>query len=247
MSEMISFGGGVNSTAMTILLVNEGWRGPIVFADTGGEWPETYCYMDYFEKEFLEPEGLSITKLQPGSQWHRSRAQVALEQYCLETGIIPLAFMRWCTEGWKIVPLLNWGRENGSDDMLIAFAVNEARRVKDRPYRHYPLVDRGIDRNGCKHIISKEGLELPRRSACFFCPFQKTSSWRDLWTLHPDLFERAAEMERNASRHCKKRVTLTPSGRFTLDEFRRRLEAQMELPGFEYEYLREFQGCMCGL
>jgi len=32
---MLSFGAGVNSTALAILLINEGWRGPIVFADPG--------------------------------------------------------------------------------------------------------------------------------------------------------------------------------------------------------------------
>lgn len=203
--------------------------------------------MEYFEKEFLGPRGLSTTKLDPGSRWHRSKAQIPLEQYCLETGVIPLAFMRWCTEWWKVVPLLNWRRENEIDEMLIAFAADEAHRVKNRPYRLYPLVDRGIDRDGCKAIISQQGLELPRRSSCFFCPFQRMSSWRDLWTLHPDLFERGAEMERNASQHCKKRATLMPDARFTLDELRRKFENQMELPGFEYECLREFQGCVCGL
>ncbi len=30
MTEMISFGAGVNSVAMTIMLVDEGWRVPIV-------------------------------------------------------------------------------------------------------------------------------------------------------------------------------------------------------------------------
>ncbi len=30
----ISYGAGVNSTALAILLVNEGWRGDIVFVDT---------------------------------------------------------------------------------------------------------------------------------------------------------------------------------------------------------------------
>jgi len=65
MSEMISFGAGVNSVAMTVMLIEEGWRGPIVFADTGGEWPETYCYLEYFERQFLKPRGLSITRLSP--------------------------------------------------------------------------------------------------------------------------------------------------------------------------------------
>ena len=46
--EFLSFGAGVNSTALAILAVNDGWRGEIVFADTGCENPETYCWMDYF-------------------------------------------------------------------------------------------------------------------------------------------------------------------------------------------------------
>jgi len=244
---MISFGGGVNSVAMTILLVNEGWLGPIVFADTGGEWPETYCYMDYFEKEFLAPRSRRIIRLNPGSQFHRSKAQVPLEAYCLDAGIIPFPFQRWCTDRWKVTPLLNWRRENGAEDMLVAFSAEESHRGKERPYRTYPLLDRNIDRDACKEIILQGGLELPRRSACFFCPFQRISQWRDLWTLHPDLFERAAEMERNASTRRGKRAALMADGRFTVDELRTRFEAQMELPGFEYEYLREFQGCVCGL
>ena len=59
MSEMISFGGGVNSVAMTIMLVEDGWRGPIVFSDTGGEWPETYCYLRTFGA-WLKEYGLEI-------------------------------------------------------------------------------------------------------------------------------------------------------------------------------------------
>lgn len=35
-NELLSFGGGGNSVAMSIVLVEQGWRGPIVFADTGG-------------------------------------------------------------------------------------------------------------------------------------------------------------------------------------------------------------------
>jgi len=48
MNDCISFGGGVNSVAMTVLMVNEGWRGPVVMADTGCEWPETDAYVERF-------------------------------------------------------------------------------------------------------------------------------------------------------------------------------------------------------
>lgn len=253
MTDMISFGGGVNSIAMTILLVNEGWQGPIVFADTGGEWPETYCYIDYFEYNFLFRRSLGINRLRPGSKYHRSKADVSLEEYCLENGLVPLVFARWCTDRWKVTPLLNWRREHSFQKMSLAIAAEESHRAKPRPYRDYPLVERGIDRDGCKKIIQDQGLELPRRSNCFFCPFQRMSSWRDLWTLHPDLFERAAAMERNASAKVGRRFTLIPSklerarSAPTLDELRVGYETQIELEGFEYEHLREFQGCVCGL
>jgi len=253
MTDMISFGGGVNSIAMTILLVEEDWQGPIVFADTGGEWPETYCYMDYFEEEFLAPRSRTIIRLSPGSEYHRSKADVSLERYCLEQGLVPLVFARWCTDRWKVTPLLNWRREQSMEKMLLAIAAEEAHRAKPRPFREYPLVERCVDREGCKEIIQDQGLELPRRSNCFYCPFQRMSSWRDLWTLHPDLFERAASMERNASEKVGKKFTLIPSKKKrarsapTLDELKVGFETQTELPGFEYEYLREFQGCVCGL
>jgi len=47
MTEMISFGAGVNSVAMTIMLVNSGWRGPIAFGDTEGEKPGFYWHAEY--------------------------------------------------------------------------------------------------------------------------------------------------------------------------------------------------------
>jgi len=51
MTFYISYGAGINSTAMTLLLLSKGLRFPVVFADTGGEWPETYDFLDIF-KEF---------------------------------------------------------------------------------------------------------------------------------------------------------------------------------------------------
>jgi len=245
LKELISFGGGVNSVAMTILLVNEGWRGPIVFADTGAEWPETYCYMDYFETEFLNKRNLSITKLSPGSPYHTANMNLPLEQYCLKYGIIPIVFLRWCTDKYKIRPIDKWAKSHGSPMQLLALAADEAHRAREG--KESPLIDKGIDRDGCKKVIREAGLEMPSKSSCFFCPFQSRHRWKDLYYFHPDLFERAAALERNATERRGRKATLDLSGRYTLDDMRQAFESQMELPGFEYEYLREFQGCVCGL
>jgi len=233
MSEMISFGAGVNSVAMTIMLVNDGWRGPIVFADTGGEWPETYCYIRYFEREWLGPRGLEITRLSPGSEWHGKRAQVTLEQYCLDHGIVPLLAMRWCTQAWKQRPVTKWA---GAMVRLVGLSASEPRRAaRQEPGVRLPLFEECITREECQRIIAREGLDYPIKSGCFFCPGQPLAAWRRLYHEHPDLYERAIALEDNAT------TALDPHGISLREHARRRWEGQMQMD------LSAWIPCLCTL
>ena len=52
MINVATFGCGVDSTAGLLLAQEQGIKyDEILFSDTGGEMPETYAYMDYFEKK----------------------------------------------------------------------------------------------------------------------------------------------------------------------------------------------------
>ena len=83
--KIISFGGGINSVAMTIMLYEQNEICPCVFADTLAEHPETYYYMDYFEKEFMSKYGQKIIRLSPiNSKFHYPYARRPLEEYLLE-------------------------------------------------------------------------------------------------------------------------------------------------------------------
>lgn len=249
MSEMISFGGGVNSVAMTIMLVNEGWRGPVVFADTGGEHPETYCYMEYFEREWLKPRGMEVVRIcydtHPHLYRHDKRIGSSrgstLWEYCYAAGIIPLLANRWCSVTFKRGPMEAFRKERGIDVSLVGICADEMQRVRDDPSVRYPLVDHDVTRQGCKDIIKAEGLTVPRKSGCFFCPGQRASSWRDLFYHQPDLYEKAAELERHASERSHKWATLDPHGN-SLDQMREhRWEGQMEMD------LSEWLPCICTL
>jgi len=79
MSDCISFGGGVNSVAMAVLMVNEGWRGPIIMADTGCEWPETDAYVERFDRDWLQPRGLRIEHV--GAEWRETGYKPTLPDY----------------------------------------------------------------------------------------------------------------------------------------------------------------------
>lgn len=215
MTELISYGAGVNSTAMTILLVNEGWHGPIVFAKTGTEWPETDRYLDYFEQEWLRPRGLEITRL--GSEWRQRKAvqNRSLVEYCEHYAYIPSLRFRWCTVDYKVKPINAFAEARGITVQLVGIAADEAKRRRED--RTYPLLDRGITRQGCIEIIQAAGLDVPMKSGCYICPGQSKSEWIMLWQRHPELFERAARLEemsiRRARAKDKRALTLDPNGK----------------------------------
>ena len=207
MPELISFGAGINSVAMTVLLLEGGWTGPIVFADTWSEYPETYAYLDYFEQDYLQRHGLTITRLEPGSPYH-TRAQDSIEDYCLQRRILPLLNKRWCSTDWKIRPINRWAKAHGYDVQLLGMTVDEPHRVRDGSHKRYPLVDHDVTRQGCRRIIHRAGLEQPHKSNCFFCPGQNYAEFRQLYHDHPDLYERAIALEDTASLKKGSQATL---------------------------------------
>ena len=243
---LLSYGAGVNSTAMAIMLINEGWRGPIVFADTGCEWPETYCFMDYFEEEWLRPRGMEIVRLR-GLPWQPYRKGVTLIEYCEYACVIPLPAVRWCTSRWKVEPVQRWGKEHGIEQQLLGIAADESHRQRQKVR---PLVDRYIGRKECISIIEHENLSVPRRSGCYICPFQRDHQWRELWDIHAELFKRAMRLEEGAKRtkSGRTRATLDPRGRITLRQRKFRYETQLPmLDDAEMDDLLAYRPCVCGL
>ena len=240
MGEMISFGCGVNSVAMTIMVVEDGWRGPIVFADTGSEWPETYCYLRTFA-DWLKPHGLEITTLKPGSEWHQKERDCSLEDYCKRWNILPLLSSRWCSVRWKREPVHAWAEAHGYDVQLLGISADEPRRIRDDPTIRYPLYEEDVTRRECQRIIQRAGLPIPLKSGCFFCPGQSLASWKRLYYEHRELYERAMALEENAGHKHKKHATLDPHGITLREHAARRWVGQMTMD------LSEWMPCLCSL
>lgn len=60
----------------------------------------------------------------------------------------------------------------------------------------YPLREWGLDRAAIGRLIVSEGLPLPPKSACFFCPAMKKIEILQLQAEEPELYAMALEMER---------------------------------------------------
>lgn len=242
-ADVLSFGGGVNSTALAIMAINAGWRGEIVFADTGCENPETYCYMDYFEREWLQPRGMGIVRLGPQQVHSKDKGMGAntLIEYCERRQTCPMPAARWCTAQWKVLPI---ARYRGTRGEMLGIAADESHR---QPDAIRPLVEHGVTRKGCINIIESAGLNVPRKSGCFICPMQPGKQWHELWRVHPELFERAARLEAAVAASRGYDAGLDMSGKVTLRQRELSYTSQIPLPDFDMDDLLAYKPCVCGL
>ncbi|MBI2940780.1 MAG: phosphoadenosine phosphosulfate reductase family protein [Chloroflexi bacterium] len=213
---ILSFGGGVNSVALMILLLRE--RLPLdgaVFADTGGELPETYAYLE-IARDYLRSRGVPFTVV--------SKRGRTLYETAWERRVFPSAIWRWSTRDFKVTPILRHYRSLGGHmNQYLAIAWDEIERMKssrvDYVTNLFPLVDRRMTRADCEALIQDAGLPIPPRSACCFCPFNSVERWRWLYENHPDLYHRAIALEEH-SKHF-------PSQRLTDQAFRDRAEISL--------------------
>ena len=182
----LSFGGGVNSVALYLMLQHQGEEFEAVFVDHGADWPETYDYVDYLIKR-----GFKITIIKG------ERRGLPLYEYCMKYKIMPSGRLRWCTEEFKVNPLHDYFKKPCID--MIGIDAGEKHRAKHRGgediFVDYPLVDAGFDRNDCIELIKEHGLKVPPKSGCWFCPFQKRTDVRRLSYEDPCLFDKVRELE----------------------------------------------------
>lgn len=187
MKQYLSFGGGVNSTAMTLLLQDQGIDFEAVFVDTGNEWPETYEYLNY-----LRDEGWAFTWLKPDVESTQS-----LYDYLLKYRILPSIFVRCCTSKFKTGPFNKYIEKPCTVFIGYDYGEYKKRHLRDKEDIIYklPLVDYRMTRRACIGYIKKHGLRVPPKSGCWFCPFQGVKGFKRLRNTHPELYQRAIELE----------------------------------------------------
>lgn len=185
----------MNSTALLLLLTDRGEDFETVFVNHGGDYPETYEYVDY-----LRTKGYEITEVLPDVEGGYS----SLYDYCYDRSIIPFRRFRWCSEKFKVIPFLNY--IDVPCTCYLGFDIGEKHRAIHRKPKHkkerdmiyeYPLIDAGMNRNDCIKLINANDLKVPPKSGCFFCPFMKRIELRLLYLNHPKLYDKAEQLELN--------------------------------------------------
>ena len=202
--KVLSYGGGVNSTALLFYLIDNDYDiDEVIFADTGAELPETYRYIrkiiNYCDKNDIKFSiVMNDTDIYTWYWNHRK---------------IPVRNRRSCSDLFKIRPIYRYLRRLNAKQVVayLGIAYDEKKRAKESSRKYiknvYPLVENKINREECKQIIHSHGFQIPPKSGCYFCPFQPERSWYYLLNNHPDLFKKAMLLEENGTAYP--RLTLS--------------------------------------
>ena len=215
LQHIVAFGGGVDSTAMVLGMFERSMPIDLVlFADTGGERPETYAHIDAFSAWLVAHNLPSITIVK---RVRKDGSLETLEEECHRRKNLPsIAYgFKSCSQKHKIAPqdkflnswqpAIDWWETGAKCIKYIGYDAGEAHRAanaakrEDNKYDYrYPLIDWSYEREDCLLIIAKHGIKNVSKSACFFCPSSKQKEIIDLYEKHPDLIDRAIAIEKQA-------------------------------------------------
>lgn len=217
MREYLSHGMGVDSTALMLLLLDEGREFESVFVNHGCDYPETYEYLEY-----LKNEGYDIMVIKPSVIAKIVRYDNIYDYFWHYKGI-PLQRYRICTDKFKIRPFNKYVEIPcvvylGYDFSERKRSYKLFTRTKKSMKYEFPLIDKRITREQCKDIIREHGLKVPRKSGCWLCPFQSKKQWKKLMVEYPELFKKAMDLEERALKHRGK-IGLLNNGKSKLSFF----------------------------
>lgn len=212
----LSLGAGVQSTALLILSASG--RCPkadvAIFADTQDEPSWVYEQLEYLR-------GITTIPIETVTVGQLSRSDsrfLRIPAYTMnEDGSIGM-LRRQCTREYKIAPIQKRVREllglkpgershGRVATAQIGISTDEAHRAKDSDETYirktYPLLDLRMNRSDCVRFLEREGVRVPRKSACVFCPYHENGFWLDLKRNHGDEWQKVVEYDekiRNSTR-----------------------------------------------
>lgn len=222
------FGGGVQSMGALVLAVHGKIEyQTFLFCHTGddSEDPATLDYLERYAKPYAAAHGIDLIEIRYTRK--RDGAQPTIYQ-AIQSGrdIIPMYtamtttknakrkgeaihLSRTCTADWKAAVAAKWQKKHGATAENpgvhgLGISVDEFERMKNYSgfawqVLSYPLVDMRLTRQDLMNIIEREGLPVPPKSACYFCPFHSVNTWRVMRDTRPELFQKAVELEREAN------------------------------------------------
>lgn len=211
MKHFLSLGAGVQSSTIA-LMAAAGEIEPMpdcaIFADPGAEPEAVYRQLEYLIQRLPFPvHRVSAGNLYEDILANHKRASYGRPPFFVVNDNGKAGQLRrQCTGDYKIDPIRRKVRElvgltkRRSPNypvvtQWIGISIDEATRMKDSreawQVNRWPLIEMGMDRAACLRWLEDNGHPRPPKSACVFCPYRDSLSWREMKNSDPISFAKA--------------------------------------------------------
>ncbi len=189
MKHIGAISGGKDSVAMAVLLkethpeINFTW----VCTPTGNEPPEWFAHM----RKLRSIIGPIIPIMYPGG----------LDSLIQKWNALPNWRQRWCTRALKIEPFAEFLMKAGEATFYVGLRADEEQR-EGGDYQQvpgvemrFPLREAGMGLGEVLSFLAERNIEIPRRTDCMLCFFQRLIEWWELWKNNPEAYQQGVEYE----------------------------------------------------
>lgn len=191
-AHIVAISGGKYSTAMALRLAEVEPRDyEFVITPTGRELPDMVAH--WKRLECLLGKSLTVA---PGP---------TLVEQIVKYKTLPNWRIRFCTREVKIEPFMLFVSERSPAVAYVGIRADEVGGEGGREgtnwsgvdgvTQDFPLVRWGWGINRVKEYLSDRGVEIPERTDCDLCFFQRLAEWWRLWKLHPQRYQEAEALE----------------------------------------------------
>lgn len=223
MQTFISLSGGVESTTMCILY---GENAKAIWCDTGSEHKKMYERINHIESMIknIHPN-FEVIKIKPKVKAKGVDVN-SLEDYCIESKVMPSGQMRFCTRAFKIEPIDDFLLNQRQCELMIGFNADEEpgldrtgnfMKCKNVSYL-YPLYEDGFTRSDCEIILNQYNLHpnfpaYMSRGGCRMCFFKSEKEYRAMYFLNRDEFNEVMDFEEKIQDRRGKFYSIMQSGK----------------------------------
>jgi hypothetical protein len=219
-AKILAYGGGLDSFTDLLLAIERAeLPDAVVFVDVGdpegidpAEWPGTYKHIREVVQPLCARHGIPFIWLDTAT--YPVRGARSLFAWLEARRQIPVAGPnRLCTIIAKVERFEAWLDRLYPDrdvEVWVGFEKGEEARAENDPnagtrrpprpgharrHNRFPLMEAGVCRCRCEAFVRARGYEVPRKSACVFCPYATRGDWQTFARELPAHFTRTVRLE----------------------------------------------------